>query len=406
MYGLGLPSAQLRHAFGGAARGGQKQNVQIHLLKQPHNGPGGGGLACAGTSGKQQQSGLSRQAHRLPLQRRVAPPLSHLHLPDDLVRISRPFIGKTQHGKQLLRHKALRLIQIRSIAGQHIGHLLLAYIAFFHHGVQADLHLLTGYADELRRRQDQFLPRQKHMAVSLVILQLIHQRRPGAAAAFSVKAHTQGHLVRLGKVHAELLPGQKIRILPQPVQCLRPIDPVCLHRQMHRKIVPGHKLHGPPQARQLPERPGQLHGFLGGDPLDAAELLRLLLQYPQGIGAEGCHQPLRRGLPHSLENAGGKIAHHLLLIPGQAALRLLAGDLGAIQGMGDPYAGDGHPLARGGIGDAPHHSDDLPQLRQQREHRIPVFLILEDHRLYGSLHCAPLTHSLSSLLYDLLQLIF
>jgi len=203
------------------------------------------------------------------------------------------------------------------------------------------------------------------MAVALVILQLIHQRRLGATGAVAVKAHAQSHLVRHGKIHPELLPGQQIRVLSQLFQSLGPIDAVGLHRQMHRQIVPGHKLHGPPQTRQLPESPGQLHGLLSGDALNAAEPFRLLLQYSEGIGAEGVHHSLRRGLAHPLEDTGGQIANHLRLVPGQAALRLLAGDLRAVEGMGDPHPGDGHPLPGGGVGDAPHHRHHLSQLRQQ-----------------------------------------
>ena len=91
------------------------------------------------------------------------------------------------------------------------------------------------------------------MAVSLVVLQFIQQRRLGAAGAVAVNAHAQGHLVRPGKFHPKALPGEQIRVLPEPLQGLGPIDPMGLHRQMHRQVIPGHKLHGPPQARQFPK---------------------------------------------------------------------------------------------------------------------------------------------------------
>ena len=392
MYGLRLPPAQLRHALSRPSRGRQQQDVQPHDLKQPHNGSRGGGFSRAWAAREQQHAGLRRQKHRFLLQRRIPYALRHFHLADDLVHLSVSVIGKLQHFQQLFRHKALRRIQLRQIAGQDVGHLLLADNAAAYHDVQADLHRLGGQPDELLRRPDELFPRQKYMAVPLIILQFIQQRRLNAASAVAVKAHAQRHLVRSGKLHAELLPRQKIGVFPQPVQRLRSVDAMCLHRQMHRQVVPRHELHGAPQPRQLPKRTGQLHGLLVRDAPDDAQLFRLLLQHPQGVRAELRHQLLRRGLSHALEKTGGQIAHHLLFFTGQTPLHMLAGDLPAVQGMGDPHPRNGHSLAGRGIGDAPHRRDHLPQLRQQGEHRVSVFLILEDHRLNGSLHCASLTH--------------
>ena len=52
------------------------------------------------------------------------------------------------------------------------------------------------------------------------------------------------------------------------------------------------------------------------------------------------------------------------------------------------------PLAGGGTGDArPPPSPPRPRSVSRRKHGVAVLLILEDHRLYGSLHRAALTHS-------------
>ena len=156
--GLGLPLAQLPHPLGRPARGGQQQNLQPHFFKQPHNGSRGRSLARAGSAGEQQNTRLGRQHHRFSLQRRVVDALGPLHFLEDPVHAPHLSVGEAQHGEQLLRHKALRLVQLRGVAPQNICYLLLADGSLLHHGIQAHLHPVRRQTDQLRRRPQEFFP--------------------------------------------------------------------------------------------------------------------------------------------------------------------------------------------------------------------------------------------------------
>ena len=151
------------------------------------------------------------------------------------------------------------------------------------------------------------------MAVSQIVLQLVQHRRLRAAGAVAAEAHTQSDLVHIGKGYAVALPRQQIGVRPETGQRIGSVGAVQPHGQLHRQLVPGQKLHDPTQSRQLPEGGGDLHGPLGGDALDGAQPLRLLLDNSQRLAAEPLHQPLRRGRPDALDDAGGEVADEFLL---------------------------------------------------------------------------------------------
>ena len=115
------------------------------------------------------------------------------------------------------------------------------------------------------------------MAVGGVVLQLIGQRRPQAAGIVPAKAQTDGDLVRYGKIHPVLGPGQDIRVIPQGLDGPIAVGALEGHGQIHRQVIPGQELHQLAQARQRTEGVGQLLRSLGGDALDAPQALRLPL---------------------------------------------------------------------------------------------------------------------------------
>jgi|GEM_PF-152048 len=207
------------------------------------------------------------------------------------------------------------------------------------------------------------------------------------------EAHTQSDLVHIGKGYAVALPRQQIGVRPETGQRIGSVGAVQPHGQLHRQLVPGQKLHDPTQSRQLPEGGGDLHSPLGGDALDGAQPLRLLLDNSQRLAAEPLHQPLRRGGADALDDAGGEVADEFLLRLRHQTLHRLGGELLTVGGVADPQAVGGELFTGGHAGDTSHHRHQLALLRQQAQHRIAVLLILEDHVLDGSLHRAALTHS-------------
>ena len=169
MDGLGLPGAQLAHALGCPARGGQQQHRQAHALQQGHNAPGGGGLAGAGAAGQQQHPGPGRQRHGLTLVRGIGNALLAFHLGDDLVHIFPGLPRRIPQGQKPPGHPGLRLIQAQQIAGLDIGHLLLNDDAPGQQTVQGRLQGVGVRADELGGGGQQLVPGQEHMAVVQVV---------------------------------------------------------------------------------------------------------------------------------------------------------------------------------------------------------------------------------------------
>ena len=169
MDGLGLPGAQLAHALGRPARGGQQQNCQAHALQQGDDAPGGGGFAGAGAAGQQQHPAPGRQLHRPALLGRIGDALAGLHLGDDFVHIFPGLPGRVPQGQQPPGHLCLRLIQALEIAGLHPRHLLLNDDAPGQQTVQGRLQGVGVRADELGGGGQQLVPGQEHMAVVQVV---------------------------------------------------------------------------------------------------------------------------------------------------------------------------------------------------------------------------------------------
>ena len=390
--GLCLLAAELAHPLGGAARGRQQHGIQAHPLEQRHDAPHGGGLAGAGAAGQQQHTPLRRQRHGAALLRGIGDALPLFDVVDDPVHVPAAVPVVAAGGGQPFGHIDLRLVHPPQIAALHVGD------GPAHHGealtqiVQRLFRRLLRDADQLHGGGDQLGPGQEHMAVGQVVVQLVQHRRLGPAGGVPVKAHGQGDLVGGGEVHAAPLVGEEIGVVLQFFQRLVAIGAQKAHGQRHRQVIAAEEFHHPPQARQAAEGGGDLHGLLGCDALQGGQLLRLLLDDAQGVGAEAIHQPGGGGGPHTLQHAGGEVAHDAVLILGHAALHQLGGHLHAVGGVVDPHAGNGHALAGGGKGDAAHHRYHLALVGQQAQHRIAVFLVLEHHVFHSALNGTAFPH--------------
>ena len=234
------------------------------------------------------------------------------------------------------------------------------------------------------------------MAVIEIIGQFIFDGRLHPTGIVGSKIHTQGDLVHGGKLHTVALTGEEVGILLQPRQRLTAVDAVELHGQGRGQVIPGHKLHHPPQACQFPESGGDLHGLFGGDPLDGAQPLRLLFDDRQRVGAEALHKACGGGRAYAADDPAGEVGDDLILPLRHPALHQLGGDLGAVAGVVDPGARYCHLLAGAYAGDAAHHGEHLALIGDKAQHRVAVFFILKDQMLYGTLHRAALAHALTS----------
>ena len=227
--------------------------------------------------------------------------------------------------------------------------------------------------------------------------QLVFQRGTEAAGVVAAEAHADGDGVRVAEVHAVLVAGEDVGVVTEGLDGVVAVGALEGHRQMHRQVVARQKFHQLAQSRQGAEGGGQLLRLLGGDALDAAQLLRLLLDDEEGVRAETLHQTAGGGTSHALEDAGGQVRHRVLLAAGHPTLHALGGELGAVYRVDAPHAGDGHALAGGGAGDTAHHGDRLVlAVHGKEEDGVAVLLVVEYYAVYGALDGDTLAHGLTS----------
>ena len=237
------------------------------------------------------------------------------------------------------------------------------------------------------------------MAVVQVVAQLEEDGGLHPAAAVPRHPHGQGDLVHDGEVHAVELVHQQVGVGPDLLQGVAAVAAVEPGGQGEGQVVDGEEVQQPPHPRLVAVALGDLHGPPGGDPLDLAQQLRLLLHHPQGVDPEAVHDPLRRGGAHPLDDPGGQVGADLRLGGGHVALHLLRLDLVPVGGVADPAAGDDQVLPRRGAGDGPHHRHHLAVAGDQAEDGVAVLLILENEIQYGPVDAAAPVHPLFTRLF-------
>ena len=403
--GLRLLAAQLAHALGGAPRRRAEQHVQPHALKERYDAAHARRLARARPAGQDQQLLLRGQLHGLPLQWRILDALPALDLVDDLLRAAQlvRLVGK--HGAHARTHIGLRLVTAPQIASLYVRHLLLHDASALDQIVERLFRRVRVTVEQLRRRRDQLFARQENMpAALLVVAQLKEHPRLRAAGGIARKAHRQRDLVRHGKIHAERLAAEEIRIAPQRVHRVRAVAPEQLHRKSHRQVVLRQEVQHAPQTRQLAPALRDLPRALVGDALDGLELLRLAVEHVERVRAEAIHQLLRRRRPDAAHHAGGEIVQDLRLARRHMPLHLIGGELLAVLRMRRVASGQDQLLAGRGAGDAAHHRHRLAVVRDDARDRIAVLLILENDRQDRTDDRRALSHVPLSILFRSVEL--
>ena len=173
------------------------------------------------------------------------------------------------------------------------------------------------------------------MAVVQVVAQLEEDGGLHPAAAVPRHPHGQGDLVHDGEVHPVELVHQQVGVGSDLLQGVAAVAAVEPGGQGEGQVVDGEEVQQPPHSRLVAVALGDLHGFPGGDALDLAQQLRLLLHHPQGVDPEAVHDPLRRGGAHPLDDPGGQVGADLRLGGGHVALHLLRLDLVPVGGVAD-----------------------------------------------------------------------
>ena len=242
--------------------------------------------------------------------------------------------------------------------------------------------------------------------VPVVVAQLKEQPRLQPLGVVGCHAQGQGQLVRLGEVHPELPGGEHIGVGPHHLQGHVPVGPEQRAGQLRGQLVLHQELQQTAHPHLLAEGLADGAGPLGRDPLQRGELLRLLLDDPQGVLPKVFHELPGGGLSDALDGPGGQIVEDLLEPLGQAALHRVRPELRSIDGVVDPLPPDGEVLPRGHPGHGPHHRH-LLRPRVQAEDGVAVFLVLKDDGGDGPLqggaffcelgHCGPLPSCVCSI---------
>ena len=400
MDGGGVGGAQLPQALGRPAGGGGQGGVQPHGLKQGQHPPQAGGLAGARPAGEEHHLPGGGHLHRLALLGGVGDALLPLDAGDDPVQ---PVGGqqlRLAHLPDAVGDVGLRLVQGGDVHGVLAGDGLPVQFAPIGQGLQPLLQQVAGRFQQLPGGGDELLGGEEGVAVVPVVVgELKEQSGLQPLGVVRGDAQREGQGVRLGELHPKFHGGQDIGIGPHHLQGHVSVGPVQGAGQLRGELVLRQKFQQAAHPHLFSEGVADGTGPLGGDPFQGGELLRLLLDDPQGVLPEGFDELPGSCLADALDGSGGQVVEDLLQPLGQAALHYVGPELGAVGGVAHPLPPDSEVLPRGHPGHGAHYRHLLLP-RVQAENRIAVFLVLKDDGgdgpLQGGLflcelgHCGPL----------------
>ena len=398
--GGGVGGAQLPQALGRPAGGGGQGGVQPHGLKQGQHPPQAGGLAGARPAGEEHHLPGGGHLHRLALLGGVGDALLPLDAGDDPVQ---PVGGqqlRLAHLPDAVGDVGLRLVQGGDVHGVLAGDGLPVQFAPIGQGLQPLLQQVAGRFQQLPGGGDELLGGEEGVAVVPVVVgELKEQSGLQPLGVVRGDAQREGQGVRLGELHPKFHGGQDIGIGPHHLQGHVSVGPVQGAGQLRGELVLRQKFQQAAHPHLFSEGVADGTGPLGGDPFQGGELLRLLLDDPQGVLPEGFDELPGSCLADALDGSGGQVVEDLLQPLGQAALHYVGPELGAVGGVAHPLPPDSEVLPRGHPGHGAHYRHLLLP-RVQAENRIAVFLVLKDDGgdgpLQGGLflcelgHCGPL----------------
>ncbi len=202
------------------ARRRAEQHVQPHALKERHDAAHARRLARARPASQDQQLLLRGQLHGLPLQWRILDALPALDLVDDLLRAAQlvRLVGK--HGAHAYAHRSPPRTAPQ-IASLYVRHLLLHDASALEQIVERLFHRIRIPVEQLRRRRHELF--RGRNTCPLFWLYSVRTGGPPPRYGSSVAIKSHRHLVQQGKIHAELLTAEEIRVAPPAALSSRPL---------------------------------------------------------------------------------------------------------------------------------------------------------------------------------------
>ena len=214
------------------------------------------------------------------------------------------------------------------------------------------------------------------MAVAQLVPQGVEGRRLRPPQVLRLHAQGHGKGVHRGKIRAEILLRQQIRVILQGIHGQFPVALVQRHGQIRREAMGHQILQKLPHAELLLEILADLHGLFEADARHLCQPLRLLLHHREGAVAEPLHDAGSGLGADTPDGPGSQIPLDLHGAVRHQPLQKLRPELPPMGGVAFPMACDHQPLALGTQRDDPHHGDGFHGLGGKPDHSIAVGFIL------------------------------
>ena len=228
--------------------------------------------------------------------------------------------------------------------------------------------------------------------IDVPVVDLLHQRvqraRLNPQRVLAFKAELGRQRIRRQEADAPDVHRQPVGVLLHDGQRLRAVMLIDTDGEGSADIVRLEELHQIAHALMLGPTLDDGHQLLLGDAGNFQQTLRLLIENPERIFAERLDDARRDALADALDQPGGQIQLDALGGGGEQAFKGIHLHLPAEAGVVHPPALDAQGRARLRAAHMPDHGDEIHLVlafRPDPEHRVAVFLIMEDHTLQRAL---------------------
>ena len=235
------------------------------------------------------------------------------------------------------------------------------------------------------------------MAVPTLLFERVDDTGAKTLGIVVIDAHLPRHAIGFLKPHAPHVLDQGVGVALDDLDRVAAVGLVQLHRQSGGDAVglqPHHRFADLTMFSPRCGDGGRADGADAGDGLQA--LGRIFeIEHAQGVTAEALHDAVGVDRSHAVDQAGGQVRLDAGARFGQGRVARIALDfeLAAVARVGGPPAGQAQPLACPNTGQRADGCGGLDSIASERDHRVAVFVVVEDDALDGSFDCSIHTFS-------------
>ena len=365
---LRLFAGDLRHALRGAAGGCRQDDVEPVRLQQLQDGIDGGRLAGAGSAGEDEDALFDGGDDGFPLFAFIVDAGFPLHPLDVAVQRWPSRRRETDHHLDPLSAVIFRVEDVRQEHEFSAVEFRDPQEVFLTEVVDGDVDGIVVGPEQVRRRPQEFFPRQTGMTVVQVMVADVEDARPDAepGVRFLVEGVREG--IDPFEGHADVGEAQDVRVLHDHPGHIVPEYPVRVDGFRRRQTEGLERHHDLPDRILLLELLTDLLRFLWRYTADLREFLRMVPEDIEGFFPEGLDDLHRGRGTDALHRAAREVLQHLGHGARHPPLAQFRPELAAEGRVSIPVAGQAQFLARGDLRQDPDDGDEFAVLGRNVQH--------------------------------------